>query len=229
MEHDEWRQRRRHTLLRGWHCDHGARVDPPAATILRAETVPPYGGDTTWYNTVARELQAEGVEVVYLLTSPVDYIRFAQQADQQGFRPQYVGVGITMGLNPVLESGCPHVDGGQFFSPFPGLDFARDNVPEFFQAADRFGVPADDIAFAIWGQARATHEIFQQYEEVYGADLTREDYRDLVRSSDFSGGGVFPPTSFSEADPFGAGQVHVLQADCGAGEHVTVQSFVDDF
>ncbi|MFF9094677.1 TauD/TfdA dioxygenase family protein [Streptomyces sp. NPDC014802] len=53
MEHDEWLRRRRHTLLRGWHCDHGARVDPPAATILRAETVPPYGGDTTWSNLAA--------------------------------------------------------------------------------------------------------------------------------------------------------------------------------
>ncbi|PJM92245.1 TauD/TfdA dioxygenase family protein [Streptomyces sp. CB01373] len=53
MDHDEWLRRRRHTLLRGWHCDHGARVDPPAATILRAETVPPYGGDTTWANLAA--------------------------------------------------------------------------------------------------------------------------------------------------------------------------------
>ncbi|MFJ6932107.1 TauD/TfdA dioxygenase family protein [Streptomyces nigra] len=53
MEHGEWLRRRRHHLLRGWHCDHGARVDPPAATILRAETVPPYGGDTTWANLAA--------------------------------------------------------------------------------------------------------------------------------------------------------------------------------
>jgi taurine dioxygenase len=53
MEHDEWLRRRRHSLLRGWHCDHGARVDPPAATVLRAETVPPYGGDTTWSNLAA--------------------------------------------------------------------------------------------------------------------------------------------------------------------------------
>ncbi|MYS16963.1 TauD/TfdA family dioxygenase [Streptomyces sp. SID4982] len=53
MEQEEWLRRRRHTLLRGWHCDHGARIDPPAATILRAETVPPYGGDTTWANLAA--------------------------------------------------------------------------------------------------------------------------------------------------------------------------------
>jgi taurine dioxygenase len=53
MEHDEWLRRRRHTLQRGWHCDHGARIDPPSATVLRAETVPPYGGDTTWSNLAA--------------------------------------------------------------------------------------------------------------------------------------------------------------------------------
>ncbi|MFG2292104.1 TauD/TfdA dioxygenase family protein [Streptomyces sp. NPDC048603] len=53
MDHTEWLDRRRHTLRRGWHCDHGARIDPPAATILRAETVPPYGGDTTWANLAA--------------------------------------------------------------------------------------------------------------------------------------------------------------------------------
>ncbi|MGW5237139.1 TauD/TfdA dioxygenase family protein [Streptomyces nodosus] len=53
MEHDEWLRRRRHSLLRGWHCDHGARVDPPAATILRAESVPPYGGDTQWSSLAA--------------------------------------------------------------------------------------------------------------------------------------------------------------------------------
>ncbi|WP_225826260.1 TauD/TfdA dioxygenase family protein [Streptomyces naphthomycinicus] len=53
MERDEWLQRRRHTLLRGWHCDHGTRIDPPAATVLRAESVPPYGGDTTWANLAA--------------------------------------------------------------------------------------------------------------------------------------------------------------------------------
>ncbi|MFB9586200.1 TauD/TfdA dioxygenase family protein [Streptomyces goshikiensis] len=53
MEREEWLERRRHTLLRGWHCDHGARIDPPAATILRAEAVPPYGGDTCWSNLAA--------------------------------------------------------------------------------------------------------------------------------------------------------------------------------
>ncbi|GAA3822258.1 TauD/TfdA dioxygenase family protein [Streptomyces phyllanthi] len=50
MSHTEWLERRRHSTLRGWHADHTARIDPPALTILRAERVPPYGGDTTWAN-----------------------------------------------------------------------------------------------------------------------------------------------------------------------------------
>jgi alpha-ketoglutarate-dependent sulfate ester dioxygenase len=37
----------------GWHTDVTAAVNPPAGSILRAETVPAYGGDTTWTNLVA--------------------------------------------------------------------------------------------------------------------------------------------------------------------------------
>jgi taurine dioxygenase len=37
----------------GWHTDVTAVVNPPWGSILRAEVVPPYGGDTTWTNLVA--------------------------------------------------------------------------------------------------------------------------------------------------------------------------------
>ena len=36
-----------------WHADVTAALNPPAASILRAELVPPHGGDTLWSNTVA--------------------------------------------------------------------------------------------------------------------------------------------------------------------------------
>lgn len=36
-----------------WHADVTAAVNPPAASILRAEVIPPFGGDTQWSNTVA--------------------------------------------------------------------------------------------------------------------------------------------------------------------------------
>jgi taurine dioxygenase len=44
------------TLFRpwsGWHTDITAAINPPAASILRGEIVPPYGGDTQFTNLVA--------------------------------------------------------------------------------------------------------------------------------------------------------------------------------
>lgn len=39
--------------IAGWHSDLSQAVNPPSASILRAETTPAYGGDTQWTNTVA--------------------------------------------------------------------------------------------------------------------------------------------------------------------------------
>jgi alpha-ketoglutarate-dependent taurine dioxygenase len=44
---------RRYTYENRWHTDVTAVVNPPAASILRAVTVPEFGGDTTWTNLVA--------------------------------------------------------------------------------------------------------------------------------------------------------------------------------
>lgn len=45
--------KRQYTYYGGWHTDVTASVNPPAASLLRAETVPEFGGDTTWTNQVA--------------------------------------------------------------------------------------------------------------------------------------------------------------------------------
>jgi alpha-ketoglutarate-dependent taurine dioxygenase len=45
---------RKHTSYdNSWHTDVTALVNPPAASILRAHILPPYGGDTSWTNLVA--------------------------------------------------------------------------------------------------------------------------------------------------------------------------------
>jgi len=45
--------RRQYSYYSGWHTDVTAAVNPPAASILRAEAVPAFGGDTAWSNLVA--------------------------------------------------------------------------------------------------------------------------------------------------------------------------------
>jgi alpha-ketoglutarate-dependent sulfate ester dioxygenase len=77
----------------GWHADVTAAVNPPAASILRAEALPAYGGDTQWANTVAayaglsepvRKL-ADGLRAVHRFspgagTKPTsDYLRRVQE------------------------------------------------------------------------------------------------------------------------------------------------------
>jgi hypothetical protein len=141
-----------------------------------------------------------------------------------------VGVGISKGLNAVLSSGCPHVDKGIFFSPFPGLDWARQNVPEFFEAGQQLGAPTDDIALALWGLASVQHEAFKRYEQAFGStDLTREDFVKLLERQQGLASKVNPQLSFSPEDHFGAKQVHVLQADCGTEEHKTLATFASGF
>jgi taurine dioxygenase len=45
--------RKRYSYTNGWHTDVTPAVNPPAGSILRAEAVPTYGGDTTFTNLVA--------------------------------------------------------------------------------------------------------------------------------------------------------------------------------
>jgi ABC-type branched-subunit amino acid transport system substrate-binding protein len=187
-------------------------------------------GNNSWITAYASEMKGAGVEVLFILSAPVDYIQFAQQSGTQGFRPQYVGVGISKGLNAVLGAGCPDVDKGIFFSPFPGLDWARANLPDFFAAGQKFGKPTDDIALALWGLASVQHEAFKRYEQVYkSTDLTREDFSKMLQTQTGIATKSNPQLSYSPTDHFGAKQVHVLQADCAAGEHKTLATFASGF
>ncbi len=187
-------------------------------------------GNNSWITTYASEMNSNGVQVLFFLSAPVDYIQFAQQAGTQNYRPQYVGVGISKGLNAVLGAGCPDVDKGIFFSPFPGLDWARKNLPEFFSSGQKFGVPTDDLALALWGLATVQHEMFKRYEQVFkSTDLTREDFVKMLQTQTGMVSKVFPQLSYTPSDHFGAKQVHVVQADCATSEHKTLATFASGF
>jgi ABC-type branched-subunit amino acid transport system substrate-binding protein len=209
--------------VEGWDAGR-KRYDLPYTETLRHPK-----GNTSWYSGYAKQLHEAGAQVVFMLTSPLDYIRFAQVADDAGYDFQYVGVGVTKGLNDVLRSGCDQVDGGVFFSPFPALETAEKLDPEFLQAARKFGVAADDIAWAIWGSSKLLHESFKAYERVFGNDLTREDFRALVESSGRVKTGVYPDVEYSPQNHFGGTAVHVLKADCGPKQYRDAGTFRSSF
>jgi branched-chain amino acid transport system substrate-binding protein len=186
-------------------------------------------GDTSWYSGFANQLGQAGVEVVYVNMSPLDYIRFAQVARDQGHEFQFVGPGVTAGLNDVLGSGCPAVDGGIFFSPIPSMDVVDQIDPDFGRAAAKFGTPNDDLALALWGIARAQHELFKTYESTFGTDLTREDFRAVVESAGKVEGGIFPPVNYTPDKDFGGTGVHVLEADCSVERYRDGGTFKSSF
>jgi alpha-ketoglutarate-dependent taurine dioxygenase len=45
--------RRKYSYTSGWHSDVTPAINPPAGSILRADIIPSYGGDTTWTNLIA--------------------------------------------------------------------------------------------------------------------------------------------------------------------------------
>ncbi|MBW3561522.1 MAG: ABC transporter substrate-binding protein [Actinobacteria bacterium] len=177
--------------------------------------------DETWVEGKVLEYKNQGVDLIYPMTSPYTYIKFVQRASTQQYRPQYTGVGITMGLNVVAENTCDGADGAMFFSPFPGMDWARDNAPEYIETAQKEGYEADDLGFALWGLAKNLHAMWIRYGEVYGNDLTREAFREMVEQSEIKTG-IFPTVRYSPQDHFGASTVHLLQTDCSQGDGVMV-------
>jgi alpha-ketoglutarate-dependent sulfate ester dioxygenase len=71
-----------------WHTDVTFVDQPPAASILRAVALPPYGGDTVWANTVAAyddlpdHLRTLADTLWALHSNAFDYIRTAAAAQQ---------------------------------------------------------------------------------------------------------------------------------------------------
>ncbi|HLF69423.1 MAG TPA: ABC transporter substrate-binding protein, partial [Actinomycetota bacterium] len=57
-------------------------------------------------SSVVTQLKSAGIDVVYVLTSPTNFGNILSPAEQQGYRPRWVGVGLTMGINLVAAPAC---------------------------------------------------------------------------------------------------------------------------
>ena len=100
-------------------------------------------------------MRASGAEVVYILTSPVNFIKLATNGQAQAYSPVYMGPGITNGINIVAEAGCPAIGAAKFLSPFPQLDVIDNLDPDYQQAYQKYnGGKGDDIGLAEWGLSK---------------------------------------------------------------------------
>jgi branched-chain amino acid transport system substrate-binding protein len=153
-------------------------------------------------------------DIVFPLTAPT---YFLEMAGSSKCNPQYVGVGITMGLNQVASVGCQTggMDNARFFSPAPAFIDAAKFDPVFKQAGG-----LDDIEFLLWGLSKTLHQLFLKA----GQNLTREGFIASTQTAAVKSN-VFPDLKYTPTNHFGASSVHILRADCSKGQYITERPF----
>lgn len=167
----------------------------------------------------ARDLCTAEVKVAYPLMAPKDWMALV---GSQSCTIQWSGVGLTMGLNEVAQTGCrsfgSKINGATFFSPFPGIDKAPALDPDFANAVK--GKSWDDIYAALWSVAKTTGELIKRT----GPKLSRAAFVATAQNAQNVATGLNPPLSYSPGNHFGADTVHVLKLAC-AGSGGSYKSF----
>jgi branched-chain amino acid transport system substrate-binding protein len=163
-------------------------------------------------------------ETAFVMMAPSQFVQILRSPG--GNRPFWTGVGIMMGLNTVTSAACQGENSyrGMHLSPFPGLNVIDELDPEFAKAGGR-----GDIELALWGLNKSLHELLKRL----GDDPTRsglvrtlqETHRQPLRT------GVYPDLRHSPDNHFGATSAHVLEVNCGTGQHETPRDgmFRDSF
>jgi branched-chain amino acid transport system substrate-binding protein len=174
----------------------------------------------------ANALRGSGAEVVYLLTSPVNFVKLATNGQAQAYSPIYMGPGITNGINIVAEAGCPAIGPAKFFSPFPQLDVIDQLDPDYQKSYQKYnGGKGDDIGLAEWGLSKVVGTMLQ----AAGRDLSRQAFVAALESGKEFVTNVYPIVSYNATVRFGAKSAHLLEADCNSRRFKTIAQFTTGF
>jgi ABC-type branched-subunit amino acid transport system substrate-binding protein len=174
----------------------------------------------------ANALRSSGAEVVYLITSPVNFIKLATNGQAQAYSPVYMGPGISNGINIVAEAGCPAIGPAKFLSPFPQLDVIDKLDPDYQKSYQKYnGGKGDDIGLAEWGLSKVVGSMLQ----AAGKDLSRESFVAALESGKEFATNVYPVVSYTGSVRFGAKSSHLLEADCKSRSFKTIAQFATGF
>jgi ABC-type branched-subunit amino acid transport system substrate-binding protein len=174
----------------------------------------------------ANALRSSGAEVVYLITSPVNFIKLATNGQAQAYSPVYMGPGISNGLNIVAEAGCPAIGAAKFLSPFPQLDVIDKLDPDYQKSYQKYNnSKGDDIGLAEWGLSKVVGTMLA----AAGKDLSRQSFVGALESGKEFATNVYPVVSYSGSIRFGAKSSHLLEADCKSRSFKTIAQFTTGF
>jgi ABC-type branched-subunit amino acid transport system substrate-binding protein len=178
---------------------------------------------------VVAEMKAARIDNVFVLTSPVWFLQVLQAAENQNYRPLWVGIdGIAQSGDHVASVGCRNGNLGRshFLSALPA--FAnRDSFDKRHDRAMRkvYEDPGDSITWLGWAGSKAIRKLL----EGAGRRLTRARFAESVERRRNVRTGILPPFGFRPRDHFGGRGTHVLSVDCNEPRWVTVRRFVRNF
>lgn len=167
-----------------WHTDVTFAANYPAASILRAVTLPSYGGSTLWASTVAAYQQlpeplkrlAENLWALhtnrhdYVSTEAVMSMNDAQRAFRQAFeKPDFRTEHPVVRVHP--ETGERALLAGDFVRGFVGLDSHESSVLlELLQR--RITMPENTVRWswapgdvAMWDNRATQHRAIDDYDD----------------------------------------------------------------
>jgi len=166
-----------------WHTDVTFAANYPAASILRAVTLPSYGGSTLWANTATAYADlpdplkhlADNLWAVH--TNRYDYIQQQPMTDlQRAFRqafemPDFRTEHPVVRVHP--ETGERTLVAGDFVRSFVDLD-SRESSALFELLQNRITVPENTIRWnwqpgdvAIWDNRATQHRAVDDYDDQY--------------------------------------------------------------
>jgi branched-chain amino acid transport system substrate-binding protein len=168
---------------------------------------------------VATQIATQRIKNVYVLTSPTCWLQIASATRNQGYRPQWTGIGLSMAIDTVANVGCRNnrsIDNARFLNPFPAFINSARYDPNFRRAGG-----TDDIQFGLWGASKVVAGLLKRP----GRNLTRERFIYYAERTGGLSTGVYPPVGYSPGDHFAGNAMHMNRVDCEQNRWVTATKY----
>jgi branched-chain amino acid transport system substrate-binding protein len=166
-------------------------------------------------------LQAHGVEVVYMMNGPLGAICMLRDARALAYHPTWTGVGTSWSFNAVAQASGGGADGIRTISTTTTLDTpaGRHYSEVMRKYAPNSGADGDDLTMLWYALAKTTVEALRRA----GPNLSREGFVETMETK-MSGydSGYLPPPTFGPKIRYGPTTVGV-HACCTDGRWTTPQ------